>query len=111
MATAIIGWAIGLMLTYAIVESKLLMPLRIVIIMRLPADSMLEELIYCQFCVGFWMHGIASSLYELDWMAGPRGAAIGIAVMLLARAAFGRDLIHGSDVERSIAKRERERER
>jgi len=83
----ILAWCIGLTLTYGVVESALMMPVRI----WLSSESLvLEELVHCPVCSGFWCQTIA--WWIVLWVAWgePRGVLIGgcvgTALLLWARA-------------------------
>ncbi len=79
----VLAWCAGLTLTYGVVESALMMPVRIWLASE---SSFLETLLYCPFCAGFWCQMTAWFLVTLDWRLALGGACIGTAVLLRARA-------------------------
>jgi hypothetical protein len=61
---------------------------------------MLETLIWCPICTGFWSQAVAGTLYTLDPLFGLRQAFLGVGLMLMARA-VGLELVR-SDKQSEI---------
>ena len=91
-----VAWCVGLTLTYGFVESSFpgFVGWRIAISTMGEPAWWGERLVYCPYCMGFWIQGM--TWWAFDWTDPVRfvwGAAVGTTVMLVTRAATGASLV------------------
>ena len=94
-ATLFLAWTMGLTIVYGICESSLppIVGAR-VLFSSIGAPAWWGEiLVYCPYCIGFWIHGIIGLGVELTPWSFARGASLWIASLLLLRAAFDVSLV------------------
>lgn len=113
-ASLALAWCIGLTITYGIVESTFppLMAFRIALSSEGDAGWWVERLLYCPYCMGFWAHGVVGTFsHDGAFWGFVRGACLGTASLLLARAAWGSNLVEASRYELEAEAREELRAR
>ena len=100
-ALLFLSWSVGLTLTYGITESTLFMPFRIFLASRDRESGLLETLLYCPFCAGFWCQTSAAYVVLSYGLVEALGmGCVGTAVLLVARG-FGGELVRSAgDFER-----------
>ena len=107
-AALVLAWCIGLTITYGFVESTFppLMALRIALSSEGEEGWWAERLLYCPYCMGFWIQGAVGLVEEPTLWAFVRGACLGTASLLVARAAWGANVIEASRYETEAPARE-----
>lgn len=96
LAALFLSWSIGLTTVYGIVESSL--PLFVgarISIAALGRESWWgETLVYCPYCIGFWIQGALGAAWDPSpWHAFWRGACLWVMSLLVIRSACDVELV------------------
>lgn len=99
-AALVMAWCVGLTLTYGFVESRfpLFMGMRIAFAAtRDPSPGAEtwwgEDLVYCPYCIGFWIQGACGLVLDLTPWSFVRAACLWIASLLVMRSVFDVELV------------------